>query len=129
MFRRPFKFFKILLIIVSAVFILHYFGLYPLRSRLKLSEILSQFENPLELVNIDIYPRLKSYEMKDWHDYTFMAYEATRVGIGENGTKVNLTDPVDIAINDEFLVIEGLSGHISNLISVNRSIPDVRNAL
>lgn len=129
MFRRPFKLFKLVLIVVLTVYSLKSFLDLDLARHHSASEILSLVENPLEILNIDVYPRVKSYEMKDWHDYEFMAYEATRVGLGENGTKVILTDSRDISKNNEALAVEGLSGHISDLISVNRSVPDTRHFL
>lgn len=131
MFRRPLKLFKLVLLIVIIVYLLNVlFDLkHATRSHLKPSEILSLVENPLEIVNIDVYPRVESYEMMDWHDYKFMTYESARVGMGENGTKVILTNSLDITKNNEILAVEGLSGHISDLISVNRSVPDTRNFL
>ena len=131
MFRRPHKLFKIILLIVITVYVISTFLDLKLTSKppINPTEILSLVENPLEILNIDVYPRVQSYKMKDWHDYKFIAYEASRVGLGENGTKVILTNPMDIAKNDEVFAVEGLSGHVSDLISVNRSVPDTRHFL
>lgn len=131
MFRRPLKLFKIILLIVLTAYLI---SILPdikvtTKPRLNPNDILSLVENPLEILNIDVYPRVKSYKMKDWHDYKFIAYEASRVGLGENGTKVILTNPLDIAKNNEVIAVEGLSGHVSDLISVNRSVPDTRHFL
>ncbi|CAO1393138.1 unnamed protein product [Diamesa serratosioi] len=79
--------------------------------------------------NKDIYPVVTNYELSDWHDYEFMSYEALRRGPGENGTAVFLTDPIEIELDNDLYKIEGLSVVVSDKISVNRSVPDVRNFL
>lgn len=86
-------------------------------------------ENPLIKLNAQIYPEVRNYELKDWHDYEFMAYEAARVGPGENGSAVNIADPNEIEINDALRKVEGLNVFVSDKISVNRSLPDVRHKL
>ncbi|CAO1410603.1 unnamed protein product [Diamesa hyperborea] len=86
-------------------------------------------ENKLLVHRKDIYQVVTNYEMIDWHDYEFMNYEAQRVGPGENGTAVFLTDPSEIELDTELYKIEGLSVVVSDKISVNRSVPDVRNLL
>lgn len=78
-----------------------------------------------QLVDIK-YPALQNYERKDWHDYKFMNYEAEREGPGEQGSPHVLTDPEDIKLNKELFQIEGLYVVVSDKISVNRSVPDVR---
>lgn len=72
------------------------------------------------------YPVLQNYEKQDWHDYQFMAYEETREGPGEKGIPYILTDPGDIKRNKELYEFEGLFAVVSDKISVNRSVPDVR---
>lgn len=131
MFRRPLKIFKIVLIILLTAYLISFLPDFKITTKPRLNsvKILSLVENPLEILNIDVYPRVKSYKMKDWHDYKFIAYEASRIGLGENGTKVILTNPLDIAKNNEVIAFEGLSGHVSDLISVNRSVPDTRHFL
>lgn len=86
-------------------------------------------ENKLLVHNKNIYPIVTNYEMIDWHDYKFIKYEASRRGPGENGTAVFLTDPSEIELDFELYKIEGLSVVVSDKISVNRSVPDVRNLL
>lgn len=97
------------------------------RGKIEPLELKSMVENPLTLVNVRIYPEVENYEMKDWHDYEFMAYEGNRTGPGENGSAVFLTDPDEIKLSEELLKIEGLNVMISDKISVNRSLPDVRH--
>jgi polypeptide N-acetylgalactosaminyltransferase len=94
---------------------------------IKPEELLKCFDNPLHLANIKIYPEANSYELKDWHDYKFMDYEAHRYGPGENGSAFVLTDPSDVKIGKKLLQIEGLNVLVSDKISVNRSLPDVRH--
>lgn len=77
----------------------------------------------------NIYPVVTNYEVKDWHDYEFINYETSRRGPGENGTAVFLTDPREIELDRELYKIEGLSVVVCDKISVNRSLPDVRNLL
>ena len=105
--------------------------------------LLSQYKNEVEQLktsvyskekyihdlsdSIDIkYPVIKNYERKDWHDYEFMKYEAAREGPGEQGSPYTLTDPEDIQLNEKLFKIEGLFVVVSDKISVNRSVPDVR---
>lgn len=87
----------------------------------------NKFLNPLIEANKFIYPTVINYEMKDWHDYNFMDYESKRIGPGEQGAPVYLEDPDDKKLDAETYAIEGLSVVTSDKISVNRSIPDVRN--
>jgi len=72
------------------------------------------------------YPFATNYERKDWHDYEFINYEASRRGPGEQGEPHELTDAADIARNEDILNNEGLYGVVSDQISVNRSLPDPR---
>lgn len=65
-------------------------------------------------------------EKIDWHDYKFMLNEAERVGPGEKGLPHVLTDPADIEINKAAHNKLGFAVLISDLISPNRSLPDVR---
>lgn len=62
----------------------------------------------------------------DWHDYKFMLSETDRVGPGEKGLPHVLTDPADIEINKAAHNELGFAVLISDLISPNRSLPDVR---
>jgi hypothetical protein len=105
------------------------FKTFSTKIKFKPKDLAMLVDNPLELINADFYTKITNYELKDWHDYEFMRYEASRIGLGENGKGINLTDPEDIRKNNELFEIEGLSAHISDVISVNRSVPDVRNEL
>lgn len=132
MFGRQQLVYKIITLLIIIVFSLNFFiGFENFHKKLlceeiQLDKITQLIDNPLELLNADFYPKVTNFELKDWHDYEFIEYEASRVGLGENGTGVKLTDPKDIKRNRKFIEVEGLSAHISDLISVNRSIPDTR---
>jgi hypothetical protein len=64
----------------------------------------------------------------DWHNYAFMNYEASRVGLGEKGEAVD-TDLLQHKVEQNLLyVANGYNGYLSDVISVNRSLPDNRPA-
>lgn len=69
---------------------------------------------------------LKENEKIDWNDYAFIAYEASRVGPGENGSAHNLTDPSEIELNKIGLREEGIATIVSEQVSVQRSLVDKR---
>ncbi|XP_024118822.1 polypeptide N-acetylgalactosaminyltransferase 10 isoform X1 [Oryzias melastigma] len=60
----------------------------------------------------------------DWHDYKAMRRDAARVGNGEQGKPFPLTetDRVDQAYREN-----GFNIYVSNRISLNRSLPDIRH--
>jgi hypothetical protein len=64
------------------------------------------------------------WEKIDWHDYKFMAYEEQRRGNGENGSKAINTG--DVELEKKLYAVNGYSGYLSDLVSVNRSLPDKR---
>ncbi|KTF75464.1 hypothetical protein cypCar_00036349 [Cyprinus carpio] len=61
---------------------------------------------------------------KDWHDHALMKSEAARSGVGEQGRPYPLTDSdrVDQAYREN-----GFNIFVSNRISLNRSLPDIRH--
>ncbi|KAM7397642.1 hypothetical protein PAMA_005789 [Pampus argenteus] len=60
----------------------------------------------------------------DWHDYEAMRRDAARIGNGEQGKPFPLTDAdrVDQAYREN-----GFNIYISDRISLNRSLPDIRH--
>lgn len=66
---------------------------------------------------------------KDWHDYEFIHNEKNRNGPGEQGKAFKLTNPQDIEINTELLKVNGYYARASDIISVNRSVADIRHPL
>lgn len=81
----------------------------------------------LSQIGIKDYPVVENYEKKDWHDYEFMKYEATRQGPGEQGKGFQLTDAKDIELDKKLTEEEGLHVVVSDRISVNRSLWDTRS--
>uniref|UniRef100_A0A3B5ML81 Glycosyltransferase 2-like domain-containing protein n=1 Tax=Xiphophorus couchianus TaxID=32473 RepID=A0A3B5ML81_9TELE len=61
---------------------------------------------------------------KDWHDYETIRRDATRSGNGEQGKPFPLTDAdrVDQAYREN-----GFNIYVSDRISLNRSVPDIRH--
>ncbi|XP_061818684.2 polypeptide N-acetylgalactosaminyltransferase 10-like isoform X2 [Nerophis lumbriciformis] len=61
----------------------------------------------------------------DWHDYAAMRRDAARVGDGEQGKPFPISDAdrVDLAYREN-----GFNIYVSDRISLNRSLPDIRHA-
>lgn len=66
---------------------------------------------------------------KDWHDLEHIQKEKARRGPGEQGKAFKLTDPNDIEINNQLLRVNGYYARASDIISVNRSVADIRHPL
>lgn len=62
----------------------------------------------------------------DWHDYEFMKKEAVRRGIGEQGMAGHLSVGED-DLKEKLYRKNGFNALLSDKISVNRSIPDIRH--
>jgi len=62
----------------------------------------------------------------DWHDYTKIEEDKQRVGPGEQGKAVVISEVDENAHSDLFRA-NGFSGYASDRISVNRSVPDIRH--
>eukprot|EP00064_Thunnus_orientalis_P010096 superscaffoldBa00001337_g10122 len=60
----------------------------------------------------------------DWHDYEAMRKDAARMGNGEQGKPFPLTDADRM---DQAYRENGFNIYISNRISLNRSLPDIRH--
>lgn len=65
----------------------------------------------------------------DWHDHEQMAADKAKVGPGEQGKAFKLTDQKDIEINTQLLRVNGYYARASDIISVNRSVADIRHPL
>ena len=65
----------------------------------------------------------------DWHNWTHIAEEKSRKGPGEQGIGFRLSDPEDIRKNNELNRVNGYWAVASDLISVNRSVKDIRHSL
>lgn len=64
---------------------------------------------------------------RDWNDYYKIAWEDQRIGPGEQGSAVELTDPEEIERNEKLLKEIGFAAVVSDKISFNRSIVDARS--
>lgn len=84
-------------------------------------------QSNLVVVEIEtLTERFTIVEKIDWHDYKFMLAESLRKGPGEQGAPIHLTNPADIEKNKLEQEKEGFNAIVSELISVNRSLPDIR---
>jgi hypothetical protein len=91
-------------------------GAQTAKSVFALSPVGSFFDAPRNILDIQI----------DWHDYKLIGEEKRRTGIGEQGVKAELgvrEKVLERKISGE----NGFNGLLSDKISVNRSIPDIRH--
>ncbi|XP_068151365.1 N-acetylgalactosaminyltransferase 4-like [Drosophila tropicalis] len=64
-------------------------------------------------------------ERKDWHDYAAMEADKSRTGMGEHGEPSHI-DAQEKELEDKIYRMNGFNGLLSDRISINRSVPDVR---
>jgi polypeptide N-acetylgalactosaminyltransferase len=62
----------------------------------------------------------------DWHDYEMIAYEEHRKGLGEHGMAAKLPKE-EKAMEQKLFMRNGFNALLSDKISLNRSIPDIRH--
>ncbi|KAM4547361.1 polypeptide N-acetylgalactosaminyltransferase 10-like [Fundulus diaphanus] len=84
----------------------------------RISALLQGFNQKVVQVGVDGVRRV------DWHDYETIRRDAARIGNGEQGKPFPLTetDRVDQAYREN-----GFNIYVSNRISLNRSLPDIRH--
>lgn len=62
----------------------------------------------------------------DWHDYETIQEDLSRVGLGEQGKPANLTNISEID-KKKLYDVNGFNAALSDKISLNRSLPDIRH--
>lgn len=71
-------------------------------------------------------PRNSKGTKIDWHDYRFMEIERKRNGPGEHGAPAH-TQPDEEEERKRLFALNGFNGYLSDKISINRSIADIRH--
>ncbi|XP_034939767.1 N-acetylgalactosaminyltransferase 6 [Chelonus insularis] len=69
----------------------------------------------------------ESDEKIDWHDYEKINYEKERSGIGEHGKPATISPTVPKEDIDKLYRVNGFNAALSDEISLNRSVPDIRH--
>lgn len=64
-----------------------------------------------------------------WEDNDFINYEKTRIGPGEHGEEIIVTDPKELELNQEWVKKEGFFVEVSNKMSLTRALPEHRPAV
>lgn len=72
--------------------------------------------------------QITSVKKIDWHNYEQISKEKKRVGIGEHGVPVVLDfKKYNKTKYDDLYKINGFNAYLSDMISLNRSVPDIRH--
>lgn len=108
-----------------------------LLSFLVIAKVIQHNNEPLRIEHNFIYiePITSFFRFKrnidgvkiDWHDYRMIDDEKSRSGPGEKGKPVNDVEPHEMEHNEKLFNENGYYGLISDKISVNRSVADIRH--
>lgn len=71
-------------------------------------------------------PRNVNGKKIDWHNYRQIEEERKRMGVGENGQPAHL-EPDEEAERKRIFAQNGFNGYLSDKISLNRSVADIRH--
>lgn len=63
---------------------------------------------------------------RDWHDWSAINKDQHRTGLGERGMPAYITDETQKQMEHDMSMDNGFNALLSDYISVNRSVPDVR---
>lgn len=130
--RNLLKLTKLLILSILALIIVILF-LKSLSSTSFTKDLFPSIQKP---VQHDQHPRVgrffgrnRNFENKkiDWHDYETIKKEESRTGIGEHGKSETL-DPKENELKDKLYRQNGFNALLSDKISLNRSVPDIRHA-
>ncbi|XP_053599986.2 N-acetylgalactosaminyltransferase 6-like [Plodia interpunctella] len=92
-------------------------------SNIFVMETLTKSGNKMDSVSIFVP---KSMKKIDWHNYTQIEIEKSRVGIGEHGFAAH--NPPEVAnLEKKLYDVNGFNGYLSDLIALDRSVPDIRH--
>ncbi|XKL64015.1 hypothetical protein PGB90_004101 [Kerria lacca] len=80
-----------------------------------------------DLLLFESISRVPRSENIDWHDYELIKGESLRKGIGEQGKPGILPKDYDKYKYDSLYSANGYNALLSDYISVNRSLPDIRH--
>lgn len=69
---------------------------------------------------------VKVVSKKDWHNYKQIVQESQRKGPGEQGASVSLS-PSEDKEKEALYKVNGFNGLVSDKVSINRSLPDIRH--
>ena len=120
------KFIKFIFVVFCFLSICLVYKSVDLRNRIE--DNIKVYKNHITSINdvLKIQEKSKTIEdrVKDWNNYEFIHKEKLRVGLGEQGKGVELTDPEEIKLNKILYDKTGFSVVVSDKISVERSLLD-----
>lgn len=91
-----------------------------------MGEVKYQVQHPKTGAFFSGQPKNSKQKLIDWHDYRHIAEESRRTGIGEHGVAAHLP-PEDEHERKLLFSKNGFNGLLSDRISLNRSVADIRH--
>lgn len=64
----------------------------------------------------------------DWHDWEQIETESKRLGVGEQGVAVKIKED-EVRLDRDSYNSNGFSGYVSDKISIERAVPDIRHPM